>query len=88
MLLYYRVFLLLLSIFMVGELKSQNISQYNISWREPSKNSSESMPVNGHSIGSNVWVENGNIYFYAAQSGAFDENNEALKMGRFRIQIS
>ncbi|MGQ1948516.1 DUF5703 domain-containing protein [Geofilum sp. OHC36d9] len=61
--------------------------QYNVVWHEQSKGSLESMPVNGHSIGCNVWVEDGDLLFYAAQSGAFDENNESLKLGRFRIRL-
>lgn len=64
------------------------LNNYNVVWDKTSKNSLESMPLNGHSIGCNVWVENGFVYFYAAQSGAFDENNEALKLGRFRIALS
>lgn len=61
---------------------------YNIVWDTPSKNSSESMPVNGHSIGCNVWCENGDLLMYAAQSGAWDENNESLKLGRFRFKLT
>ena len=30
-------------------------------WTSPSKNSSESMPCGGNSIGMNVWVENGDL---------------------------
>ncbi|MCM4157236.1 hypothetical protein DHD80_14610 [Gramella sp. AN32] len=71
----------------IGAAQHHGIRQYNIVWDSQSKNSSESMPVNGHSLGANVWVENGEIYFYAAQSGAFDENNESLKMGRFRVKL-
>ena len=36
----------------------------DVVWHSQSKNSSESMPVGGGSIGMNVWVENGDIYFY------------------------
>ncbi len=45
------------------------------------------MPCGGHDIGMNVWVENGDILFYAAQSGWFDENNTLLKAGRWRIHL-
>ena len=41
-------------------------------WTSQSKNSSESMPCGGHDIGMNVWVENGDVLFYASQSGWFD----------------
>ncbi|MCF0243714.1 MAG: hypothetical protein HUK06_02980 [Bacteroidaceae bacterium] len=57
-------------------------------WTSQSKNSSESMPCGGHDIGMNVWVENGDVLFYASQSGWFDENNTLLKAGRFRLRFS
>ena len=63
------------------------IDQYNIVWSEQSKNSSESMPCGGRDIGLNVWVENGELLFYAQRSGCFDENNEYMKLGRFRIRF-
>ena len=47
-------------------------------WTSPSKNSSESMPCGGNSIGMNVWVENGDVIFYVSRSGMFDENNTLL----------
>ena len=46
------------------------------------------MPCGGHDIGLNIWAESGSIYFYACQSGWFDENNMLLKAGRFRIDFS
>ena len=57
-------------------------------WRTQSQNSSESMPCGGGDIGMNVWVEQGDVLFYAARSGAFDENNTLLKAGRFRLSLS
>ncbi|MFW9607165.1 MAG: DUF5703 domain-containing protein [Prevotella sp.] len=60
----------------------------DVVWHSQSKNSSESMPVGGGSIGMNVWVENGDIYFYLCRSGSFDENNTLLKQGRFRIRLT
>lgn len=54
-------------------------------WTSQSKNSSESMPVGGHSIGLNVWVEDGELLIYMCQSGWFDEHNTLLKAGRIRI---
>lgn len=59
----------------------------DFTWITPSKNSSESMPCGGGSIGMNVWVENGDILFYLSRSGAFDENNTLLKQGRVRIKL-
>ncbi len=65
-----------------------NASEPEYSWTSPSRNSSESMPCGGGDLGMNVWVENGDILFYVAQSGAFDENNTLLKQGRFRIRLT
>ncbi|TYP95827.1 hypothetical protein BC792_10923 [Sphingobacterium allocomposti] len=61
---------------------------YNVLWTAPSKSSAESMPVGGGDIGLNVWVENGDILFYLGKSGAFDENNTLLKLGRVRLTLS
>jgi hypothetical protein len=63
------------------------LSSCNITWHTQSNNSSASMPCGGGDIGLNVWVENGDILFYMAQSGTFDENNALLKMGRVRINL-
>ncbi len=63
------------------------IDNYNIIWKSPSIDASESMPLVGGDIGCNVWVENGDILLYLQRSGSFDENSEYLKMGRFRITL-
>ena len=60
---------------------------YPVVWNSQSKNSSESMPCGGGDIGLNVWVENGDLYFYISRSGSFDENNALLKAGRVRIRL-
>ena len=65
-----------------------DVSIYNIVWDTPSANSSESMPCGGGDIGLNVWTENGDILFYISRSGAFDENNEMLKLGRIRLKLT
>jgi hypothetical protein len=46
------------------------------------------MPCGGGDIGLNVWVEEGDLLFYIARSGAFDESNTLLKQGRIRIRFS
>ncbi|MDB5149262.1 MAG: hypothetical protein JWQ57_3282, partial [Mucilaginibacter sp.] len=46
------------------------------------------MPCGGGDIGLNVWVEKGELLFYIARSGTFDENNAMLKPGRVRIKLS
>jgi hypothetical protein len=66
----------------------QNIPDYNVVWNSQSQHSGESMPCGGGDVGLNVWVENGDILFYMARSGTFDENNTLLKQGRIRIQLS
>jgi hypothetical protein len=61
---------------------------YNVIWNSQSKNSSESMPCGGGSIGLNVWVENNEILFYISKSDAFDDNNGLQKAGRVRVKLS
>lgn len=65
-----------------------HMEQYNVVWNSPSSNSGESMPVGGHDIGCNIWVEKEDILLYMAQSGAFDEEGRMCKAGRLRIKIS
>ena len=56
-------------------------------WTTQSLNSAGSMPCGGHDVGMNVWVENGDVMFYIARSGMFDENNTLLKAGRWRLRL-
>ncbi len=63
------------------------VRDYDVVWNSQSRNSSESMPCGGGDIGLNVWVEQGDLLFYMARSGTFDENNTMLKLGRVRIQM-
>ena len=67
----------------IAELKSNVLI-----WTSQSKNAGESMPCGGGDIGLNVWVENGDLYFYISKSGTFDENNTFLKLGRVKIKLS
>lgn len=60
----------------------------NITWTAPSQNAGESMPCGGGDIGLNVWAENGDVLFYMARSGTFDENNSLLKLGRVRLRLT
>lgn len=62
--------------------------KYNVVWNSQSKNSSESMPVNAGSIACNVWVEDGDLLFYVARSGSYDEHGALLKLGRVRLTLS
>lgn len=65
-----------------------DINRYNIKWVTQSKNSGESMPCGGFDTGANVWVENNEVMMYIDRSGSFDENNQMLKLGRFRFKFS
>jgi hypothetical protein len=67
---------------------AEDFKIYNPVWNTPSADSGESMPCGGGDIGLNIWVENGDVLFYIARSGAFDENNSLLKQGRVRIRFS
>ncbi|OXS55276.1 hypothetical protein B1A99_23665 [Cohnella sp. CIP 111063] len=64
------------------------LREYDVEWTSESGSSSESMPVGGGDIGLNVWVQEHEIRFYAGRSGALDENNQLLKLGRFRIRLT
>lgn len=79
--------LILLSVH-ISLLANNELASNNIVWKSQSVNSSESMPCGGGDIGLNVWVENGEILFYIARSGTFDENNSMLKLGRVRVKLS
>jgi hypothetical protein len=68
--------------------KPATIDRYNQIWTSQSQNSGESMPCGGGDIGLNVWVEKGELLFYIARSGTFDENNAMLKLGRVRVKLS
>ncbi len=70
-----------------GALNAAGYVPRDVVWTTQSHNSSESMPCGGCDIGLNVWVEGGDLLFYAQQSGWFDENNTLLKAGRWRLRI-
>ncbi|KAK1967055.1 hypothetical protein LY78DRAFT_607389 [Colletotrichum sublineola] len=63
-------------------------SSYDTVWTTQSANASGSMPVGGGDVGLNLWVESGEVLFYIAKSGAFDENNSLLKLGRVRLSFN
>jgi hypothetical protein len=73
---------------LIGFAQQAELDEYNPIWTAQSKNSGESMPVGGGDIGLNVWVENGDLYFYIARSGTFDETNALLKLGRVKIRMT
>ncbi|MCE7041366.1 DUF5703 domain-containing protein [Dyadobacter sp. CY312] len=88
---HFRISALLIFISLLGgNVFAQQYSPeiYNLKWTSQGKNSGESMPCGGGDIGLNVWVEDGDILFYMARSGTFDENNIFPKLGRVRIRLS
>ena len=80
--------IIIICLLLVLPLYGQSLSDYNPIWNTPSKGSHESMPCGGGSIGMNVWVENGELYFYFSRSGTFDANNGFLKGGRVKIHLT
>lgn len=56
-------------------------------WTSPSTNAGESMPCGAGDIGLNAWVEGEELFLYVARSGAFDETNSYLKLGRARLRF-
>ena len=72
----------------LADSNSNNYRPADYVWTSASKNSSESMPLGGHDVGMNVWVEDGDVLIYACQSGWFDNNNTLLKAGRIRLHFA
>jgi len=69
-------------------LKNQ-LAKYNPVWTEQSTSSSESMPLSGSKgNGLNVWVQDGDVYFYLANNECYDENADLLKLGCIRLHLS
>lgn len=64
-----------------------DLSIYDLSWRDQSKSSADSMPLGGYDMGCNVWVENNSLFLYVSESGTFDENNTMLKLCRLRLSV-
>ncbi|MCF3109197.1 DUF5703 domain-containing protein [Niabella sp. CC-SYL272] len=83
-----RLFFCVGLLMLTGTTPAQSLIQdYAVAWNTQSRNASESMPVGGGSVGTNLWVENNEVLLYFSQSGAFDENNTLLKGGRLRIRL-
>ncbi len=64
---------------------NERIQDYHLLWKTQSENSAQSMPLGGHDLGCNVWVEQNELLMYFQQSGGFDENSSMLKQGRIRL---
>ncbi|MCX6873305.1 MAG: DUF5703 domain-containing protein [Verrucomicrobia bacterium] len=64
------------------------LSQSNVTWNSPSKDSLGSMPLGNGDIGLNVWVEEGgDLQFYISKADAFDGNHVNRKLGKIRIAL-
>ncbi len=84
-----HVWTILLFLFpLLSHAQSPALATNNITWTAQSRNAGESMPCGGGDVGLNVWAENGDVLFYLARSGTFDENNSLLKLGRVRLRLS
>lgn len=66
----------------------RRLAAYDPIWTSPSRNAGESMPCGAGDIGLNIWVEGADLLFYVTRSGAFDETNSYLKLGRVRLTLS
>lgn len=63
-------------------------ADYNVVWDSQSKDSSESMPLSGHNLGVNVWVENNDLLFLIGSPNCMDENGMQVKLGLIRINTA
>ena len=71
-----------------AESHAPTLDDYNIVWTEQSKNASESMPLVGGDIGCNVWVENGDILFYACNTAASSEGRATAPSRTRDLQVT
>ncbi|RYF19981.1 MAG: hypothetical protein EOO77_08980 [Oxalobacteraceae bacterium] len=71
----------------VSHAAAVRMSAYDPVWTTRSRHAGDSMPCGAGDIGLNVWVEGDDLLFYVARSGAFDETNSYLKLGRVRLRL-
>lgn len=64
------------------------MKHYNLVWDSQSTRSADSMPLGGHDLGCNVWVEQNTVYVYFCKSDGIDENGTLLKIGRIGLRFS
>lgn len=83
-----NIITLLLSLCLFTAIAQDKTVDKNLVWYAQSENAAASMPCGGGDIGLNVWVEHGELLFYIARSGTFDENNTLLKLGRVRLRLT
>ncbi|MBS1719366.1 MAG: hypothetical protein JST35_02845 [Armatimonadetes bacterium] len=68
---------------------ARSISDYDVVWTTPSKDSSGSMPIGNGEVALNVWVEaaTGDVVFLIGRSDALSEISRILKLGRVRVHL-
>lgn len=62
--------------------------RYDVAWDHPSERVEDNMPLGAGDMACNVWVEQGNLFFYMQRSGSFNEIGEVIKLGRVRLTLS
>ncbi len=68
-----------------AEMPSVNAGNYNVVWETPSKRSNDSMPLAGHNLGVNVWVEGNDLLVLVGSPNCLDETGLQIKLGLIRI---
>jgi hypothetical protein len=63
------------------------LETFNIVWDSPSTGSADSMPLAGHNLGLNVWVENNDVLALIGSPDALDENGMQVKLGLIRLHF-
>src|SRR5450759_3623314 len=75
---------------MVLSAKENHFTAANdVTWNSLGTNENNSMPLGNGDIALNVWTEqNGDIVLLIAQSDAWSENGQLLKLGRVRVKLT
>lgn len=63
------------------------MGSYNVVWESQSRGSADSMPLSGHNLGLNVWVENHDLLVLVGSPNALDENGLQVKLGLVRLHF-
>jgi len=78
----------LISLMMAGMVNAASVSDYNIVWDSPSKDSNGTMPLGNGDISLNAWVgTSGDLLFYIGKTDAWSDNARLLKVGKVRITL-
>ena len=84
--------ILALSLFQALELRADipaELKKYELTWRTPGRDASDSMPIGNGELAANVWVEsNGDVRVLLARTDAWSENCRLLKLGQVTIRMT